>query len=73
MADDDEIGQPCGVRNHGKDHRARWSICNLEGHDLQPVVRAFACGRHLHSVLEDMPWEMDCVQIYDLSDGERTS
>lgn len=52
---------------------ARWSICNLEGSQMQPVVRAFACGRHLHSVLDGMQWEVDAVQIYDFQNaGERS-
>lgn len=51
------------------DHPARWSICNLEGAAVQPIVRAFTCGRHLHRVLDDMPWEMDAVQVYDLKAG----
>jgi hypothetical protein len=45
---------------------ARWSICNLEGVDMQPIVRWFACGRHLHTVLAEGGWELDCVQVYDL-------
>lgn len=43
----------------------RWSICNLEGDDLQPITRWFACGRHLHSVLAEGDWEVDCVYVYD--------
>lgn len=44
---------------------ARWAICNLEGDDMQPIVRWFACGRHLNSVLSVADWELDCVQVYD--------
>jgi hypothetical protein len=46
---------------------AHWAVCNLEGPDSVPVVRGYACGRHLHSVLDTMDWHTDCVQVYDLS------
>ena len=45
---------------------AAWSICNLEGYDMQPIVRWFACGRHLHTVLTDGLWDVDAVSVYDL-------
>lgn len=47
---------------------ARWSICNLEGPDMAPIVRWFACGRHLHSVLVEGRRAVDAVQVYDLTD-----
>ena len=48
--------------------RAHWSICNLEGSPMQPIVRWFACGRHLHRVLLDGDWEVDSVHLYDVSE-----
>lgn len=45
---------------------AAWSIQNLEGEDMQPITRWFACGRHLHSVLTGGEWEMDTVHVMDL-------
>lgn len=46
---------------------ARWSVCNLEGPWLDPIVRWFACGRHLSQVVADAPWEVDSVHLYDLT------
>jgi hypothetical protein len=48
---------------------ARWSVCNLEGISMDPIVRWFACGRHLHTVLTEADWELDCVQVYDFQRG----
>lgn len=45
---------------------ARWSVCNLEGDAMDPIVRWLACGRHLHAVLDEGVWEVDCVQVYDI-------
>ncbi|WP_100499376.1 hypothetical protein [Geodermatophilus chilensis] len=45
---------------------AVWSIQNYEGGDMQPIVRWFACGRHLHQVLTEADWEVDAVQVMDL-------
>ena len=45
---------------------AAWSICNLEGGDMRPVVRWFACGQHLHAILTDGFWDLDAVMVYDL-------
>jgi len=45
---------------------AVWSICNLEGNDMQPIVRWFACGRHLHAILTGGRWDLDAVMVYDL-------
>lgn len=45
---------------------AVWSIQNYEGDDMQPIVRWFACGRHVHGVLTDGHWEVDAVQVMDL-------
>lgn len=62
MNDEDKF--ECGsCRN-----QARWSICNLEGERMDPIVRALACGRHLHCALVDMRWDMDCVHVYDLAE-----
>lgn len=55
-----------GNRCNRCDAYAAWSVCNLEGEDMQPIVRWFACGRHLHGVLTDADWELDAVHIYDL-------
>jgi hypothetical protein len=41
--------------------------------EINPVVRWFACGRHLHSVLADENWAMDVVHIYDLTAPEESS
>lgn len=49
---------------------ARWSICNIEGNEMRPIVRWFACGTHLNTVLLDGDWEVDTVSIYDLT-GQR--
>ena len=45
---------------------AVWSIANVEGPAMQPIVRWFACGRHLHTVLTEGDWELDAVHVYDL-------
>lgn len=42
---------------------ASWSIQNLEGVEMLPTVRWFACGRHVHRVLSEGRWDMDAVQI----------
>ncbi len=47
---------------------ARWSIANLEGADSDPIVRWFACGRHVHMALDLNHWETDTVTLYDLSE-----
>lgn len=65
----DEIGCPCEVCGR----KSRWSILNLEGLHMQPVTRWFACGRHLHRVLDQTRWggwAVDTVQIMDLADME---
>jgi hypothetical protein len=46
--------------------RVVWSIQNLEGLDMQPITRWFACGRHLNAVLTESPWDTDTVQVMDL-------
>lgn len=61
--DDDPNSPPCDRCTAF----ARWSICNLEGPDLGPVVRWFACGLHLNGVLAHGCWEVDSVTIYDLT------
>jgi hypothetical protein len=57
-------------------HRARWSIARPEewcddglAHPdfFDWRVRAFACGQHLHGVLDRLDWLLDAVQIYDLA------
>ncbi len=45
---------------------AVWSIQNYEGDPMQPIVRWFACGRHIHQVLTEGDWEVDAVQVMDL-------
>lgn len=44
---------------------AVWAIHNLEGADMRPVTRWFACGRHLHQVLTEEDWELDTVHLMD--------
>ena len=51
---------------------ARWSIQNYEGNDMDPIVRWFACGRHVHRALDQGRWEVDAVQVMDLSDRSET-
>jgi hypothetical protein len=51
----------------------RWRIANLEGDAMEPIIRWFACGRCLHSVLADGRWALDAVQVYDWERaGERS-
>ena len=47
---------------------ATWSVQNLEGLDMQPITRWFACGRHVHAVLRDGQWETDAVQAMRLEE-----
>lgn len=55
-------------------NRARWSIARPEDWPndgphidiFNWTVRAFACGQHLHGVLDRLDW-IDCVQVYDLA------
>ena len=56
--------------------RARWSVARAEDwpdnalsrpDPFNWIIRAFACGRHLHSVLDNLDWQLDVVQIYDLA------
>ena len=47
-------------------NRARWSIQNLEGLDMQPIVRWLACGRHLNSILAEGRWGTDAVQLMEI-------
>jgi len=54
-----------GLKCDRCDAHARWSICNVEGDDMQPIGRWLACGRHLHTVLANGQWDMDCVHVYD--------
>lgn len=42
---------------------AAWSVQNIEGPDMQPITRWFACGRHISAVLRDGNWETDTVQV----------
>jgi hypothetical protein len=42
---------------------APWSIQNLEGDDMQPITRWFACNRHLALVLREGHWEVDAVEV----------
>lgn len=51
---------------------ARWSIARAEGTfdirgDLEFITRWFACGTHLNRILADEEWQLDVVQIYDLT------
>lgn len=63
-------------------HRARWSIARPEDWPdngkvhldvFNWTIRAFACGRHLHRVLEDLDWILDTVQVYDLAQFPESS
>ena len=47
-------------------NRARWSIQNFEGDDMEPIVRWLACGQHLHSILIDGRWDTDAVQLMEI-------
>lgn len=50
---------------------ARWSIANIHWPaDKRPqsITAAFACGVHLNQVLRMMQWEMDVVEIRDLTE-----
>jgi hypothetical protein len=42
---------------------AFWSVQNLEGLEMQPITRWFACGRHIHAILSSGQWEVDTVQV----------
>lgn len=47
---------------------ARWSIANYEDENaVVATVRWFACGRHVHKVLAEGDWWLDCVEVYDLT------
>jgi hypothetical protein len=57
-------------------HRARWAIArpedwpNDERHHIDVFdwrIRAFACGQHMHAVLDELDWGLDVVQVYDLA------
>lgn len=54
---------------------APWSIQNLEGDDLAPITRWFACNRHLALILRqhflDGDWEVDTVQVMYLDPADR--
>jgi hypothetical protein len=63
----DGVGDACPTCDRCAAH-ARWAIANIQGYDMAPIIRWFACGRHLASVLSDGSWEVDCVQVYDLSE-----
>lgn len=52
---------------------AKWSIANV----IEPrwcchaILAAFACGVHLNQVLQTMQWEMDVVEIRDLTEHNK--
>jgi hypothetical protein len=52
-------------------NRARWIICIFEGEDVTDfrdwTSRGFACGHHLHCVLDHLEWGLDAVMLYDLA------
>lgn len=57
-------------------NRARWAVARPEdwkddglAHpgDFDWRIRAFACGTHMHAVLDSLDWLMDVVQVYDLA------
>lgn len=50
---------------------AKWSVQNLEGLNMEPVTRWFACGRHINVILATGQWECDTVQIMRLDEGYR--
>jgi hypothetical protein len=53
---------------------AKWSIANIHWQvnagrqGPQSITAAFACGVHLNQVLRAMQWEMDVVEIRDLTE-----
>lgn len=52
--------------------RARWALARPEGwdelhRDFHWIFRAYACGRHLHSVLNEFDWQLDALKVYDLA------
>lgn len=56
--------------------RARWSIAQPKEwpddgkphiFDFNWTIEAFACGRHLHRVMDRMNWDLDVLEIYDLA------
>lgn len=50
---------------------ARWSIGEFEDDHperLAPIIRYFACGRHISGVLTDAQWILDALMIYDLTE-----
>ena len=57
---------------------AKWSIANIHwpvspdgrggAFGPQSITAAFACGVHLNQVLRAMQWEMDVVEIRDLTE-----
>ena len=57
---------------------AKWSIANIHwgaptlhgSTSPQSITAAFACGVHLNQVLRTMQWEMDVVEIRDLTEVE---
>lgn len=48
---------------------ARWSVGEFENDpaDLAPIIRYFACGKHIARVLTEAVWVLDALMIYDLT------
>ncbi|QKS15718.1 hypothetical protein HUN59_05325 [Curtobacterium sp. Csp2] len=49
---------------------ARWSIGEFEDdhpEHLAPIIRYFACGRHIAGILTTAHWLLDALMIYDLT------
>lgn len=49
---------------------ARWAVANYEQTErdpMTPITRWFACGRHINNVLSNGMWDLDAVQVYDLT------
>jgi len=48
---------------------ARWSIGEFENDpgDLAPIIRYFACGKHIARILTEATWVLDALMIYDLT------
>ena len=58
------------------EHRARWAVARPEDRSddslvhVEPfdwIIRAFACGQHVHAALDELDWGLDAVQVYDLA------
>lgn len=72
MSIDDEFMSRCG--GIACSTVAKWSIANIHWQvnagiqGPQSITAAFACGVHLNQVLRMMQWEMDVVEIRDMTE-----